>query len=100
MGEQPWESIDQHLAHAFEYANKLGRSGVARVLLERIADRSTAPRLPEYPLLPAPSPGNPAKLAAHDRQVAFAVDRDIRAAALLDPDISLDSILLGQDLPE
>lgn len=98
--EQPWEGIDHHLRNAFVYANELGRSGIARVLLERIVERSTTPQPPENPLVPAPSPADPGQLAAHDREVAVAVDQDIRAATLLDPGLSLDSILLGQEPPE
>lgn len=49
-----WRGIDHHLRHAFAYANDLKRSGVARVLLERIAERSITPQpLPENRLLPA-----------------------------------------------
>lgn len=92
----PWRGIDHHLQHAFAYANDLKRSGVARVLLERIAERSITPQpLPESRLLPATSEAAPAKLVAHDRNLAEAVNRDIRAAALLDPTLSLDAILLG-----
>lgn len=94
--ERPWQGIDHHLQRAFAYANDLERTGVARVLLERIAERSTAPQLPSHnPLLPAPSPAYPAKLAAHDRAVAEAIDRDIRAAVRLAPRLSLDTILLS-----
>lgn len=99
--EQPWEGIDHHLQRAFAYANQLGRSGVARVLLERIAERSTTShRPPRHPLLPTQSAETPAELAAEDRAVAEAIDHDIRAAALLDPDLSLDSILLDHEPPD
>lgn len=95
--EQPWQGTDHHLRHAFAYANQLGRSGVARVLLERIAERSTRPPAPASPLLPAPVGDDLAERAAHDRAVAGTIDRDIQAARLLDPTLSLDRLLLEDD---
>jgi hypothetical protein len=97
--DEPWQGTDRHVQQAFAYANQLGRSGVARVLLERVAERSAThrPPPPQDPLLPAPSGDSPGDLAAYDRAVAAAIDRDIRAAAVLDPNLSLDSILLGED---
>lgn len=100
--EQPWQGTEHHLQHAFAYANRLGREGVARVLLERVVERSTIhwPPSPD-PLSPvARPPTSPAQLAAHDREVAETVNRDIRAAALLAPHLSLDTIFLGDDPPD
>lgn len=92
-----WENPAAHLDAAFAYANELGRSGVAKNLLSEVvrhgqdsdgvSDRLTASSL-----------GNDVgRIAAHEQEMAHLLNREIRAAALLDPSLSIETILLDPD---
>lgn len=89
-----WRGTAYHLDSAFKYANEIGRSGVAASLLQSVVGRGRDESgLSER--LTARSLGNdPAKIAAHEQDMAHIVDRDIRAARLLDPSQSIDALLL------
>ena len=91
----PWPEARTHLELAFEHARELGRSGVARNLLRDLVDESRrAPDDFNGSMLAKSFGGDAAKLAAHDAEMAAIRDRDVRAAALLDPTITLDQLLL------
>ena len=91
----PWPEARAHLELAFGYARELGRAGVARNLLRDLADESRkAPDDFNEKMLAKSFNGDAAKLAAHDADMATIRDRDVRAAALLDPTASLDEFLL------
>lgn len=92
----PWEGEEHHVRRAFEHARALGGTGVASNLLQRLAKRSTRDPVPEFERMLARSMGNdPARRAAHDREMASIADRDIRAAKLLDASLSVDDFILG-----
>lgn len=94
-GAGVWSGESNHLDIAFAFANELGRTGVARMLLEGVAGRSDRETAPLRDRLLNHSLGHdPARLAAHDREIAHILDRDIRAARLLDPTLSIDSFLM------
>lgn len=90
----PWPAARVHLEQAFEHARELGRSGVARNLLRNLADQSREADAFNDMMLAKAFDGDAGKLAAHDADMAVIRDRDVRAAALLDPSITLDQILL------
>ena len=73
--ERRWEGTTAHLDAAFNYANEIGRAGVAARLLKSLDN-------------------DPARIAAHEQDMARILDRDIRAARLLDPSLSVDVFLL------
>ncbi|WP_025104797.1 hypothetical protein [Microbacterium paraoxydans] len=91
----PWPEARTHLELAFAHARQLGRSGVARNLLRDVAaaSRRTPDELDKQ-LLAKSLGGDASKLAEHDAEMASIRNRDVRAAALLDPTISLDELLL------
>lgn len=89
-----WNGAAAHLDAAFAYANRLGRSAVASRLLTTVVNRSMTPPPPRA------SGEHPAELAAYDREAAALSNRDIRAALLLDPTLSLDNLLLTSPLTD
>lgn len=60
--------------------------------IRKVRDHDPAP---VSPLLPHPAGVAPGQQAAHDRAIAEASERDLQAAALLDPHLLLADILLG-----
>lgn len=92
--EDPWEGTSAHLNAAFSYANEIGRGGVAASLLHFVVRRGKDNNgLSER--LTARSPDNdPARIAAHEQEMAHILNRDIRAAKFLDPSLSVDAFLL------
>lgn len=91
----PWPEARVHLELASENARELGRSGVARNLLSDLANESRkAPDDVHVKKLAQSFGGDSAKLAAHDAEMATIYDRDVRAAAVLDPTVTLDQLLL------
>lgn len=94
---QSWQGTRHHIQHAFAHANTLGRSKVAIALLTRAAKRSTTDPSPgSSPMSSDPSVDDPARLAARNKKTVGTFNRDVDAARLLDPTISLDS-LLGEE---
>lgn len=93
--EDPWEGTTAHLDAAFIHANEIGRAGVAASLLEFLVRRGKdEDGLSER--LTARSLGkDPARIAAHEQEMAHILDREIRAAKLLDPSLSVDAFLLA-----
>lgn len=90
-----WEGTEHHLDSAFGYAQEIGRAGVATSLLQSVVrgggkDGELSARLTARSL-----DNDAAKIAAHEQDMARIVDRDIRAAHLLDPSQSIDALLLG-----
>jgi hypothetical protein len=94
-GSGCWQGEAAHLWRAFTYARSLGATEVASNLLQRIAERSTRVPDPMLERLRARPLGNdPSKRAAHDREMASIVHRDIRAARLLDSSLSIDDFII------
>lgn len=88
-----------HLDAAFAHATRLGRTGVAKNLLLSVlrfgrqdignsSSRSAS----------SATGGHTARTAAHEQEMAHIANRDIRAAALLDPALSIDSLLLDENV--
>jgi hypothetical protein len=97
LPERSWEGTTAHLNAAFAYANEIGRTGVASSLLESVVRRDEDGFSRS---LTARSLGNdPGKIAAHEQEMAGILSRDIRAAGLLDPSLSIDTLLL-EDAPD
>ena len=93
-----WAGPTGHLDAAFAYANALGRPGVATSLITAVARRSQRERQPLWrPDSQLSSTETSARMAAHDQEMAHITSRDTRAALLLDPMISIETILLGTD---
>ncbi|WP_158885087.1 hypothetical protein [Amycolatopsis anabasis] len=90
-----WQGTAKHLERAFKHAKRLGDRGLAKTLLRELADRSKRDRAPMFEDMLAQSMGHaPARIAAHDRNMANILSRDVRAAKLLDPSASVDDFLL------
>lgn len=43
---------------------------------------------------------DPAQIAAHEQEMAHILDRDVRAAHLLDPRVSIDALILNTEPEE
>lgn len=94
-----WQGVGKHARRAFDFAQGLGDEGVAAELLRTVAKRSQRERDPFYEELLGNSLGNnPARIAAHDREMASLVGREIRAAKLFDKTASLDKFILGESI--
>ena len=95
-GRAQWEGATNHLVAVFSHANHLGRTGVALNLLQSLAERGRRdPSAFLRQLRTRAQEDDPAKLAEHDRDMAQILSRDVRAAQLLDPTISIDDLLLS-----
>ncbi|MEV6527650.1 hypothetical protein AB0M43_37580 [Longispora sp. NPDC051575] len=82
-----WDGILAHTRRAFDHANALGSAGVAHRLRQNIIDRATRQDPPEFTAMMNRSMNNdPARRAAHERNMASILHRDIRAANLIDPE--------------
>lgn len=89
-----WLGEEHHVRRAFSYARELTPTGVATSLLKQLARRSTREPYPPAERMLAHSLNNdPSRQAAHDRDMASITNRDIRAAGLLDPSLSIDDFL-------
>lgn len=89
--QQPWQGTHHHVQHAFAHANALGRAGVAAALLTRPDERSSQPSPGSHPPPSSSSVDDPARPAAYGPKSVGTFDRDVDAATLLDPTISVDS---------
>ncbi|KAA0962480.1 hypothetical protein FQ142_03930 [Microbacterium sp. ANT_H45B] len=99
--EEVWDSFEGHLDAAFHYANAIGRTGVARSLLAGVVRRATRESGGFSDQLTAASLKNdPAQIAAHEQEMAHILDRDVRAAHLLDPRVSIDELILSPELED
>ncbi|NYF16530.1 hypothetical protein HDC37_001355 [Microbacterium sp. AK009] len=94
--QQPWQGTHHHVQHAFAHANTLGRAGVAAALLTRTAERSSRPSPGSRPPPPGSSVDDPPRPTAFEQETVSTFDRDVDAATLLDPTISVDSALKDQ----
>ncbi|TIH27078.1 hypothetical protein, partial [Subtercola vilae] len=95
-GRSQWDGPTNHLISAFAYADQLGRMGAALNLLESLVVRVRREPEPQFQELLSNSLGHDAaKIAAHDMDMAQILSRDIRAARLLEPSLSLDDLLLA-----
>lgn len=96
--EEAWDSAEGHLDAAFRYANSIGRTGVSRSLLAVAVRRATRERGGFSDQLTAASLKNDAaQIAAHEQEMAHILDRDVRAAYLLDPGVSIDELILNPE---
>lgn len=92
--ESAWVGPAPHLDAAFAYANALGRTDVAKALLLPWVRRAFEEPDRFDTFLRSRSLDDPGKTAAHEQEMADIRSRDIRAAAVLDPRVNLDDMLL------
>ena len=89
-----WDGEEAHVRRAFAYFHELGEREAARRLRADIIGRSVRHRPPEFEQMLRRSMNNdPARIAAHDRDMASIDSRSFRAAELLDPHGDFDSEL-------
>lgn len=97
--ERRWEGTTAHLEAAFNYAREIGRAGVAASLLKSVVRRGMDEDGLSRRLTASALDNDPARIAAHEQDMAHILERDIRAARLLDPSLSVDAFLL-EDAPD
>lgn len=89
-----WDGEDAHVGRAFAYFHELGEQEAARRLRADVIRRSLRQRPQELEkMLRRSMNDDPARIAAHDREMASIDSRSFRAAELLDPDGDFDSEL-------
>lgn len=89
-----WDGEEAHVRRAFAYFHKIGEREAARRLRADVIRRSLRERPRELEEMLRRSMNNdPARVAAHDREMASIDSRGFRAAELLDPDGDFDSEL-------
>lgn len=89
-----WDGEEAHVRRAFAFFHQLGEREAARRLRADVIRRSLRERPHELEEMLRRSMGNdPARIAAHDRDMASIDSRSFRAAELLDPDGDFDSEL-------
>jgi len=89
-----WDGEEAHVRRAFAYFHELGEQEAARRLRADVIRRSLRQRPPELEkLLRRSMNDDPARIAAHDRDMAWIDSRSFRAVELLDPDGDFDSEL-------
>jgi len=89
-----WDGEEAHVRRAFAYFHKIGEREAARRLRADVIRRSLRERPRELEEMLRRSMNNdPARVAAHDREMASIDSRSFRAAELLDPDGDFDSEL-------
>lgn len=85
----PWDGYAAYVQRAFQYLHQLGEVEAARRLRAEVVNEATRPRddTDEWRMkMLTNSMGNdPARMAAHDREMARGQHRTLRAAAALDP---------------
>lgn len=88
------DDVESYVDAAFRYANTIGRTGVARLLLAGVVRRGRGEggELSNR-LTTASLKHDPARIAAHEQEMAHILDRDVRAAHLLDPRVSIDELI-------
>jgi hypothetical protein len=91
-----WDTLDGHVLRAFEHLRDLGPSAAALELAHLVLDEMR-PAPPEWAAVRRQDAAlDPARSAAHDRDMAYLAQRELRAAALLDPDLDFDRLLLDR----
>jgi hypothetical protein len=89
-----WDGLEAHIEQAFGYARSIGESEMAKRLRRDVIRRSEEdPPAAYVKSLNRSLKHDPAKIAAHEREMA-SIHRNIRAAAVLDPDGDFDLDLL------
>lgn len=84
----------EHVARAFQFAQERGDSGMAQKLIAAVLRRGED-RLEGWKIIQrGNAEKNPAKAACWDGKMAELDQRELRAAALFDPDVDFDSALL------
>jgi hypothetical protein len=89
-----WDGEEAHVRRAFAYFHELGEQETARRLRADVIRRTLRQRPPELEeMLRRSMNDDPARVAAHDREMASIDSRSFRAAELLDPDGAFDGEL-------
>ncbi|KOU41470.1 hypothetical protein ADK55_28710 [Streptomyces sp. WM4235] len=89
--EAPWDGCAGYVQRAFEHVGEIGEREAARRIVDRIREkdvrkRDDADRIATQ--LRNRSLGNdPGRIAAHEREMAKASHRSLRAAKALDPQV-------------
>lgn len=84
-----WDGEETHVRRAFTYFDEIGEKEAARRLRADVIRRSVRQRPPEFEEMLRRSMGHdPARIAAHDQDMAAIDSRSFRAAKLLDPDVA------------
>lgn len=82
-----WDGEQEHVRRALAHSGALGEHEIARRLRQDVLQRSRRGRPRELDKMIQHSMNNdPARIAAHDRNLASIDSRTFRAAKLLDPD--------------
>ena len=90
-----WDGFEVHIEQAFGYARLIGEREMAKRLRLAVIRRSMEEPPAAYVKMMNKSPKkDPAKIAAHEREMASIHQRSIRAAAVLDPEGDFDLDLL------
>jgi hypothetical protein len=90
-----WDGFEAHIKQAFGYARSIGEREMAKRLRRDVIRRSEeGPPVAYVKSLNRSLKHDPAKIAAHEREMASIHHRSIRAAAVLDPDGDFDLDLL------
>lgn len=96
-----WDGEAAHLHRALEYFHEIGDREAARRLRAAVIRRSLRERPTELDWLLNRSLNNdPARIAAHEREMASIDLRSFRAAELLDPDGDFDAELTALQEPD
>jgi hypothetical protein len=83
----PWEGYESRVQRAFEFMHEIGEIEAARRLRQEIVDKDKDEEWQTITnLLRGTSHKDPAEIAVHEQEMAKATRRDLRAAAVLDPD--------------
>jgi hypothetical protein len=90
-----WDGFEVHIEQAFGYARSIGEREMAkRLRLDVIRRSEEEPPAAYVKMLNGSLKNDPAKIAAHEREMASIHHRSIRAAAVLDPEGDFDLDLL------
>lgn len=91
-----WLGEDAHVGRAFSHFHELGEREAAHRLRADVIRRSMRQRPPELEeMLRRSMHNDPARIAAHDRDMASIEARNFRAAELPDPGGDFDSELMA-----
>ncbi|MEU9826534.1 hypothetical protein [Micromonospora chersina] len=86
-----WEGPATHVRRSFDYANNLTSAVVAQRLRQSVIDHALRETPSELTAMINNSMNNdPARIAAHEREMARILHREIRAANIIDPDGQAD----------
>ncbi|MBT1683784.1 hypothetical protein [Curtobacterium flaccumfaciens] len=95
--ESAWSGPEPHLEAAFAYANEQGRAAIAHGLLSSVQRATEKPGSSFNWLRSNSLDHDPGRIAAHEQEMAGIRSRDIRAAAIFDPTLSIDDMLLNRN---